>query len=260
MNRLHTPLRSLCIPVLLALAGCATAPVSSLLDRIPPPPKDAAAAEARCGKHDDLAQDALMTEVADYQRRENSQLFQLMNAAHDDPSIANDYAKRHPEAAQALVDRQSAITDEARQLSQRMDQQARGAVRGLNAALDGIDGVERSALAKCLRVQQGGEWVPEPACAAPAQADAQTARVAAANHYLDAAQGVWQSWHADAVKTIVPWAELPAGTPEPDSSYVQMALAGYRQTQELMVRQLMSGSNNLCGLAVAAVTRTDPKP
>jgi hypothetical protein len=201
-----------------------------------------------------------MTEVADYQRRENTRLFQLMSAAHDDPTIANDYAKRHPEASQALVDRQSAITNEARQLSQRMDQQARSAVQALNDALDGIDGTERSALAQCLRVQQGSAWTPDPACAAPARAEAQAARVAAADRYLDAAQGVWQSWHADAVKTIPSWSEPPAGTPEPDSSYVQMALAGYRQTQELMVRQLMSGSTNLCGLAVAAVTRIDPKP
>jgi len=260
MNRFQTPLRSCFIPALFALAGCASAPVSSLLERIPPPPKDAAAAEARCGKHDDLAQDALMTEVAAYQRRENERLFQLMSAAHDDPSVANAYAKLHPQAAQALVDRQSAITAEARQLGQRMDQQAGGAVRALSDALDGIDGAERSALAKCLRVQQGSQWTPEPACAAPARAEAQAARVAAADRYLDAAQGVWQSWHADAVKTIPSWSDPPAGTPEPDSAYVQMALSGYRQTQELMVRQLMSGSTNLCGLAVAAVTRPDPSP
>lgn len=260
MNRLLTPLRACFIPVLFALAGCAAAPVSALVDRIPPPPKDAAAAEARCGKHDDRELEALMTEVTAYQRRENSRLFQLMSDAHDDPTLANDYAKHHPEAAQALVDRQSAITAEARQLGQRMDQQAGDAVRALNDALDGIDGAERSALAKCLRVQQGDAWAPEPACAAPVRAEAQAARVTAADRYLDAAQGVWQSWHTDAAKTIVPWGELPAGTPEPDSAYVQMALAGYRQTQELMVRQLMSGSTNLCGLAVAAVTRPNPTP
>lgn len=245
---------------LLALAGCATAPVTSLVDRIPPPPKDAAAAQARCGDHEDTGLSGLMDDLAAYQRRENDRLFKLMSAAHDQPESAADYAKLHPQAARALVDRQTAITQEARELDVREDQDAGAALRELNQALSDVDGAERSGLGKCLRVQQGGQWVPDPACAAPVRAEAEDARVAAADRYLAAAQGVWQSWRADTDKTIADWSVFPADTPDPDSAYVQMALSGYRQTQDLTVRQLMSGSTNLCALAVQAVKRPEPKP
>lgn len=258
------PLRSsalrLCVPALL-LAGCATAPPAvTLMEHIPTPPADAAAAVARCGQRQDQGLEPVAAELAALQKQEESQLRQVAAAVKAQPGGASAYSKQYPQAAEALIKRQGEINGEYRELDVRMDQRAHYVVRALNDALDHVDVVERSELKLCVVVLVDQKWLPKPECADPVRATAKDMRAQAADKYLADAQTVWRDWRKDAEQTLAGWDKIPAGTPDAGNVYVQLAQLGYRHTQTQLAQQLMGASTNLCGLAVQAVNKPDITP
>jgi len=242
----------------LLLSGCASQTTLTLLDHIPPPPRDAAAATARCSERPDHALTDVRAELDALQKQEQAGYSQISAAARAANDAGNGYEKRHAQAALALKKKDEAIHQAAAELSVRMDQSAGAAKRTLDDVLDNIDSSERPQLALCVLVQVDGRWQPRPDCAAPVLAAAKTARKAAADRYLVSAQQVWEGWRTDAETTLQDWTKLPDGIPDTDDPYVQVAVAGYRRAQEDMLRQLMQASTNLCGLAARAAAHPDP--
>lgn len=260
MSKLSSSALRLCLPVLL-LAGCASAPPAvTLMEHIPTPPADAAAAVARCSQRQDQGLDSVAVELAALQKQEETQLQQVAAAVKAQPDGASAYSKQYPQAADVLVKRQGEINGEYRALDQRMDERAHDVVRALSDALDHVDGMERSQLNLCLVVLVDQKWVPQPDCADPVRAKAKDMRAQAADKYLADAQAVWRDWRKDAEQTLAGWDKVPAGTPDAGNVYVQLAQLGYRHTQTQLAQQMMAASTNLCGLAVQAVNRPDIKP
>jgi hypothetical protein len=248
------------LPVML-LAGCASAPPAvTLMEHIPTPPANAAAAVARCGERQDKGLDSAAAELAALQKQEESQLRQVTEAVKAQPGGATAYSKQYPQAAEALVKRQDGINGEYQELNLRMDVRAQDPIRALAAALDRIDGVERSQLNLCQLVLVDNHWIQKAECTDPVRAQAKAQRAQAADKYLADAQAVWRDWRQDAEQTLAGWDKIPEGTPDAGNVYVQLAELGYRHTQTQLAQQFMGASTNLCGLAVQAVNRPDIKP
>lgn len=234
------------------LPALAETDITTLVGKVPPPPRDVAEATAQCGQSDYRKNnlpwvnfDAVIKGVDDEMQKETKQL-----ATPDLAAEAMQYQMENPEGVAQYT--QMMMQKPMPQYAQTGNKLFTPPYNDLQDTLDGIQQSETAKLKKCpVMHSEAGDYAI-PSCGNPIEADANNKRKAAVDDYLAKVMKGWPQFIAT-VKNDVAHAILVPDGADPNNAWTKQQILGQRGGQIAILKDAGKLSQDICGKAVNAL-------